>query len=205
MSKFDDASDEVLCSYVVNGDSLAEEYLVKKFSRLVRICARPYFLAGGDSEDLIQEGMLGLLSAIREYNPEENASFKTFAELCIRRRLFTAIKTASRNKHIPLNECISFESTDFDGIQSQFFYSSGESILRDPEEQILARERADEIKTTLSGGLSRLELKVLELYLNGLSYQDIAIQLKKSTKSVDNAVQRIRKKLARQLSFGENR
>ena len=187
-------NDEKLWSSAINGDTDAEEMLVSKYSVLVKICARPYFLAGGDSEDLIQEGMMGLLSAIRQYDPNRDALFKTYAEHCIRNRLYTAIKSASRYKHTPLNDYVSFESPQFDEIQTKM-----SSVLRDPEELLITRERVNEITEKLSGKLSGFESKVLDLYLEGESYSEIAAKLDKTPKSVDNAVQRIRKKLVQIL------
>lgn len=193
MMNYVDFSDEQLWKLATDGDISAEEQLIERYSKLVRVCARPFFLAGGDSEDLIQEGMIGLLSAIRQYDPERDASFKTYADHCIRNRLLTAIKTASRYKHIPLNEYVSFESPQFDEAQNYTSY------LRDPEELLITRERVNEITSDSRGFLSKFELSVLDLYLKGLSYGEIALSLSKSTKSVDNAVQRIRKKLAQYL------
>ncbi len=193
-------NDEELQRRAVSGDRDAEEQLVKRYTRQVRACARPYFLAGGDSEDLIQEGMLGLISAIREYTPDK-AIFKTYAEVCIRRRLYTAIKTAARNKHTPLNDCVSFESPLFDENQTQA--GRVQISQRGPEEVVIARERADEIISACSGNLSGMEAEILGLYLKGLSYQEIANEVKRSPKSVDNAVQRIRKKLVQHFMNGD--
>lgn len=181
------------------GDAAAEEELIAEYSRLVKICARPYFLVGADSEDLIQEGMLGLLSAVRHYDPAKDVKFRTYAEYCIRRRIYNAIKSASRFKHNPLNDYVSLESPGIDESNPQ-----GSFHLRDPEEFVIAKERVDEITNSLYGSLSRLEEKVLGLYLEGLSYEEMASKLKKTPKSVDNAVQRIRRKLAQFLKHGDN-
>ena len=194
MINYNSLSDEALSALASSGDREAEEKLVRKYNRLVRACARPLFLAGGDSEDLIQEGMMGLISAIKQYNPAKGASFKTYAELCIRRRLYTAIKSAARYKHTPLNDYVSFESSYLDENQPLQLYS-----LRDPEDFVIAREQADEITEGLEKCLSSFESKVLKHYLEGLSYEEIGKKVNKSVKSVDNAVQRIRKKLARYL------
>ena len=191
-------SDEILWKAASDGDAAAEEILIEKYNRLVKICSRPFFLAGGDSEDLIQEGMMGLLSAIRQFDPARDTAFKTYAENCIRNRLISAIRSASRFKHTPLNESVSFESPMFDDSQA---HPSG--LMRDPEELIIARERLDEVNSMLSGSLSQLEKKVLEYYLSGLSYQEIADAVSKTPKSIDNAVQRIRKKLAQFLNSGD--
>ena len=176
------------------GDSAAEEALVSEYSRLVRACARPYFLAGGDGEDLIQEGMLGLLSAVRTFDPEKGVKFSTYAEFCVRRRIYSAIRSASGYKHTPLNSYISLESPQLDENSAQNAY-----FLRDPEDFVIARESVGEVERLLYGALSRFESGVLELYLEGMSYKDMAARLGKSNKSVDNAVQRIRRKLAQIL------
>jgi RNA polymerase sporulation-specific sigma factor len=183
------SSDEDLWKMASDGDIYAEELLIQKYSVLVRACARPYFLAGGDSEDLIQEGMLGLVCAIRHYNPGRESSFKTYAERCIRSRLFTAIKSAARFKHRPLNESISIESPQFDEGQTL-----SQNYLRDPEELVIYQELTDELKS--SDLLSKFENEILRYYLDGLSYADIALKVGRTVKSVDNAVQRIRKKLS---------
>ena len=190
MEQFCHLSDEALQALAVGGDTGAEEVLVKRLSRLVRARARPLFLTGGDSEDLTQEGMMGLLSAVRSFCPALGTSFQTYAETCIRHRLLTAIKSAARCKHGPLNDAISFESSHFDESQTQAALS-----LRTLEDQILAQERADEMWDRFSRVLSGFEHDVLKLFLEGHSYQEMAGRLGKSPKSVDNAVQRIRKKL----------
>lgn len=200
VQKKDDISDETLQCLAVNGDALAEEKLVKRYTWLVKACARPFFLAGGDSEDLIQEGMLGLLSAVRHYS-QEKGSFRNFAEVCIRNRFYTAIKTANGNKHTPLNDCMSFESPLFDENQTQVIRV--QAAQRDPEEMVIARERADAVISACTGNLSRMEAMVLGLYLKGLSYREIAEAVNRSPKSVDNAVQRVRSKLARQMKNGD--
>ena len=189
--------DKELQSLASSGDREAEEALAGRYLRLVRACARPFFLAGGDSEDLIQEGTFGLLSAIRQYRADAGASFKTFAEHCIRMRLLSAIKSASQLKHFPLNDGVSLEQLSEDpGVQLS---AIPEISRRSPEE----RESKEELYAAFSKCLSRFELKVLDLYLDGLSYREIADILGKSAKSVDNAVQRIRRKLTRNLKSGD--
>ena len=173
-----------------------------RYARLVRICARPLFLAGGDSEDLIQEGMFGLLSAIREYDPSEGASFKTYAQVCIRRRLSSAVKSASRLKHLPLNDGLSLDYILSEESQTQIA-ANPDAFRRTPEEQVLARESKFELYNSFALKLSRLEKDVLSLYLEGLSYEEIADKTGKDVKSVDNAVQRIRRKLARDPNLGD--
>lgn len=193
-------SDEeaLLCARAASGDAGAEERLIKQYGRLVRACSRPYFLAGGDGEDLIQEGMLGLLSAIRTFEPERSIQFSTYAELCIKRRLYSAIKSASRNKHGPLNDYVTLESPELAEKNSQ------RAFLRGPEELVIAKERVDEVANILYGNLSRLETEVLRLFLEGMSYAEISERIDRPLKSVDNAVQRIRRKLAQVLTSGDN-
>lgn len=179
-------TDEQLCRLTATGDRDAEEVLVKRYLRMVRVCARPYFLAGGDSEDLIQEATFGLLKAIREFDPGYDAKFKTFAEVCIRNRIRSAVTTASRSKHAPLNDSIPFES---------LMLGSGAS----PEELYISREEEAERLTWLHQKLSPLERKIMALFLHGLSYREISEQVGRPIKSVDNAIQRIRRKVAGDL------
>ena len=201
MTDYTALDDRKLQKLAVEGDREAEEVLAERYLRLVRICARPLFLAGGDSEDLIQEGTFGLLSAIKNYDPEDGTSFRTFAEHCIRMRLLSAIKSASRNKHFPLNDGISLEQLSEES--SADLSALSEDFRCNPEELVLARESKEELYAAFSRCLSRFEIKVLDLYLEGLSYREIAERLCKSAKSVDNAVQRIRQKLARDTTFGD--
>ena len=191
-------SDLALWERSSEGDILAEERLVAEYSRLVRMCARPYFLAGGDSEDLIQEGMIGLLSAIRRYDPAKGVPFRAYAEFCIRRRLYSAIKSAARYKHTPLNDYVSIESPQFDESNAASSY-----YLRDPEDLVIAREHFRELSRGFIEKLSGFESQIMGLYLDGLSYEEMAAKVDRSTKSVDNAVQRIRKKLTQFLNYGD--
>ena len=196
-------SDEALCGMAAAGDRVAEERLVIRYNRLVRMCARPYFLAGGDSEDLIQEGMVGLLHAIREYDPGREASFRHYAQVCIQNRLISAIKAAARDKHTPLNNYVSIETPLFDGFTIHDTCGTDHRRLENPEDTLIGREEVQEWMNVLQDGLSGLEARVLRLYLSGLSYSEIAAEVKRSPKSVDNAVQRIRRKLARHFSTGD--
>ena len=186
-------TDETLCRLAASGDRVAEERLVMRYNRLVRMCARPYFLAG----------MVGLLAAIREYDSSKAAVFRTYAEVCIKNRLFSVIKAAARDKHTPLNNSVSFETPLFSGNGDRFAYHAPGRQVEDPEEIFLSRESFRERMETLMGQLSGFEASVLRLYLNGLSYSEIAAEVNKSPKSVDNAVQRIRRKLAQQSSSGD--
>lgn len=185
---FEELSDEDLQKLAVAGDRRAEETLILRYGRTVRACARPLFLAGGDSEDLTQEGFLGLLDAIREYREGQDATFATFARVCIRNRMFSAVRSAARAKHAPLNSSLSWERDDVE---------PGMASPPSPEEMVIAREDRDEDLRRLAQELSPLERKILEHYLRGLSYGEIAQAIHRSAKSVDNAVQRIRRKLVR--------
>lgn len=202
MSYFKSLSDEQLQKLASGGDRRAEDELAQRYVRLVRVCARPYFLAGGDSEDLTQEGMLGLLSAIREYDEKAGSPFRAFAEVCIRRRIYSAIKSASRLKHTPLNDGISLEAAFGEEHTTERPYPAVD-FRRVPEEQVLARESANEFLNTFSRCLSPLEKNILPLFLDGLSYRAIAQSCGKDEKAVDNAVQRIRRKLARETISGD--
>lgn len=197
MEELDTLTDETLQALAQGGNAAAEEVLVGRFVRLVKMRARPLFLVGGDSEDLTQEGMLGLLAAIRTYNPNADVTFRAYAEICIRRRLLSAIKTATRYKHTPLNQAISLESAQFDETQLR-------SHSRDLEEQILTEEQTEEILCRYAPLLSGFECEILTLFLAGLSYREMAERVRKPVKSVDNAVSRIRKKLANSTNSGEN-
>ena len=177
-------SDEVLCGNACAGDRASEEALVMRYQQLTRACARPYFLAGGDSEDLIQEAMFGLLKAIREFDPGRNVSFHTFAEVCVRNRIRSAVAAAARGKHTPLNHSVPF-------VRSMLGNDSN------PEELVITREEGEERLNFINRQLSPLEQRILALYLQGLSYRDIAYQVGRPEKAVDNAVQRIRRKVAK--------
>ena len=193
-------SDEDLCLRAGNGDRFAEELLVERYIRFVRSCSRPYFLAGGDSEDLIQEGMIGLMRAIREYDAEKAASFRTFADTCIRNRLYSALRLAAGNKHSPLNESVSLDTPFFDSNS----YTGGPNgfVQCNPEDFIIDREYAQNLLSGAQKLLSEFEAKILGYYLDGLSCREIAETVGRSSKSVDNAVQRIRRK-AQQLLTGD--
>ena len=197
----DQRSDEELCSLAASGSRMAEEILVTRYNRLVRTCARPFFLAGGDSEDLTQEGMVGLIKAVREYNIEKEASFRTFAEICIRSRLYSVLRAAARDKQQPLNQSVSLDTPYFDSNS----YTSGTNNLaqRNPEDFLIDREHTAALLSGVRKQLSEFEAKILGYYLDGLSCREIAKAVKKPQKSVDNAVQRIRRKVAQQLLSGD--
>lgn len=193
--------DEALCRLAAAGGRTAEELLVARYHRLVRTCARPFFLAGGDSEDLTQEGMVGLLKAVREYDAEKEASFRTFAEICIRSRLYSVLRASVRDKQQPLNQSVSLDTPYFDSNP----LTSGTNNLaqRNPEDSLIDREHTAALLSGVRKQLSEFEATILGFYLDGLSCREIAEAVSKSPKSVDNAVQRIRRKVARQLLSGD--
>ena len=193
--------DDALCRLATSGDRGAEETLVTRYYWLVRSCARPFFLAGGDSEDLTQEGMLGLIKAIREYDADRDASFRTFAEICIRSRLYSVLRSSARDKHKALNQSISFNTPEFDS--SAFTSGTSNLAQRNPEDFLIDREHTAALLSGVRKQLSDFETRILEYYLDGLSCREIAAKVDKPPKSVDNAVQRIRRKVAQQFRSGE--
>ncbi len=197
--------DEEIVEYARNGDNAALEYLINKYKNFVRAKARSYFLIGADREDIIQEGMIGLYKAIRDFRMDKLSSFRAFAELCITRQIITAIKTATRQKHIPLNSYISLNKPiyDEDSDRTLLDVISGSKIT-DPEELIISREEFDDIEEKMEEILSSLEWKVLMSYLEGKSYQEIAEELNRHVKSIDNALQRVKRKIERYLEKREN-
>ncbi len=188
---FDSYSDEELILRLREGDSRCEEVLVLRYVPYVRSLARPYFLAGGDSEDLIQEGMIGLINALSGFNPNEEASFKTYATLCIRNRVYSAIRHSLRGKNSPLNNYVSIEDAKIEATENA---SLNTGAFADPVEELIDKEDYKELLKRVSELLSRFEGKVLEFYLEGLSCTEISKKLGKTPKAVDNAVQRIRRK-----------
>jgi len=194
-NSFIEKTDEALCALVAGGDRMAEEVLISRYHRLVRAITRPYFLAGGDSDDLLQEGMMGLMKAVREFDCSKEASFRTFAEVCIRNRMFSALRAAAREKHSPLNQSISLETPFFDSNAYTAVINRDSST--DPEELYILREKKERDLIRIREQLSPLERRVLERYLEGKTCGEIAGELGKSPKSVENAVQRIRRKAER--------
>ena len=193
-------SDEEVVELARQGDNDAQEYLIGKYKNFVRAKARSYFLIGADKEDIIQEGMIGLYKAIRDYRPDKLSSFRAFAELCITRQIITAIKTATRQKHIPLNSYISLNKPiyDEDSDRTLLDVISGTRVT-DPEELVISQEDFDDIEAKMGEILSSLEWNVLMYYLEGKSYRDIAAGLDRHVKSIDNALQRVKRKLERYL------
>ncbi|MGE8207228.1 RNA polymerase sporulation sigma factor SigH [Heyndrickxia sp. NPDC080065] len=196
--------DEQLIELVHKGESEALDYLIQKYRNFVRAKARSYFLIGADKEDIVQEGMIGLYKAIRDYKEDKLTSFKAFAELCITRQIITAIKTATRQKHIPLNSYVSLDKPIYDEESDRTLMDviSGAKIMN-PEELIINREKYGNIEGKISELLSDLERKVLALYLDGQSYQEISEELNRHVKSIDNALQRVKRKLERYLEVRE--
>lgn len=201
---FPSMEDEQIVELAKTGNTFAEEYLINKYKNFVRAKARSYFLIGADKEDIIQEGMIGLYKAIRDFRSDKLASFRAFAELCITRQIITAIKTATRQKHIPLNSYISLNKPiyDEDSDRTLLDIISGTRIT-DPEELIIDREEFYDIEEKMGKILSSLEWEVLMYYLEGKSYQEIAIDLNRHVKSIDNALQRVKRKLEKYLETRE--
>ncbi len=177
-------------------DRAAADFLLNKYKNMVRSRAKAYFLAGGDSDDLVQEGMIGLFNAVRDYNPDKEASFSSFAELCVRRQIFTAIKTAGRQKHIPLNTYVSLNKP-IDDEQPDITLSDtiAGPVLSDPETLYIRNENLRAVEAEIDEKLTDLEKRVLILHLQGMSYSEISEIIDKPAKSIDNALQRIKKKL----------
>ena len=186
-----------------NGDGKALDELIRRYQGFVRLKASSYFLAGGDAEDLIQEGLIGLYKAVRDFSPEKS-SFRSFAELCVTRQIITAIKTATRFKHAPLNTYVSFSHTPA-GQESEADCTLGDALpgpsVDDPSVCVISTEELQSLVFTLGTGLSKLEADALKLYLEGESYETMAERLGCDTKTIDNALQRVKRKvLAHQQS-----
>ena len=193
-------TDEQVVDLCQNGDSLAMEYLLNKYKNFVRSKARSYFLMGADHEDIVQEGMIGLFKAIRDFRQAKLSSFRAFAELCVTRQIITAIKTATRQKHIPLNSYISLNKPIYDEESDRTLMDViVEGHVDNPEELIISQEDLHGINTQLAEMLSSLEKDALSLYLDGKSYQEIAQLLGRHAKSIDNALQRVKRKLEKYL------
>ncbi|MGG6438386.1 RNA polymerase sporulation sigma factor SigH [Parageobacillus sp. VR-IP] len=203
-SDYKNMEDERLVELVHQGDGDALDFLIHKYQNFVRAKARSYFLVGADREDIVQEGMIGLYKAVRDFKGDKLSSFKAFAELCITRQMITAIKTATRQKHIPLNSYVSLDKPIYDDESDRTLMDviSG-TRATDPEELIVNREKVDDIEVKMAELLSDLERKVLALYLDGRSYQEISEELNRHVKSIDNALQRVKRKLEKYLEYRE--
>ena len=199
-SDYSSMSDEDIVALCRNGDNVAEEYLLNKYKNFVRSKARSYFLIGADHEDIVQEGMIGLYKAIRDFRPDKLSSFRAFAELCITRQIITAIKTATRQKHIPLNSYVSLNKPLYDEESDRTLLDVIiEGRATNPEELIIGQEDLSSINHKIDEVLSGLEQEVLRAYLDGKSYQEIADNLGRHVKSIDNALQRVKRKLEKYL------
>lgn len=199
-SAYSDKTDEEIVGMCHHGDTTAEEFLLNKYKNFVRSKARSYFLIGADHEDIVQEGMIGLYKAIRDYKPEKLSSFRAFAELCITRQIITAIKTATRQKHIPLNSYVSLNKPLYDEESDRTLLDIiMEGNSSNPEEMIINQEDLGTIHRKINEVLSGLEQEVLAAYLDGKSYQEIADSLGRHVKSIDNALQRVKRKLEKYL------
>ena len=197
--------EEIVSDAQLNNNVLAQEYLLHKYRNFVRAKARSYFLIGAEREDIIQEGMIGLYKAIRDYKNDKQSSFRAFAELCVTRQIITAIKTATRQKHIPLNSYVSLNKPIYeeDSDRTLLDIISGVKVAN-PEDMVISREEFDDIESKMNNILSDLEWKVLMSYLDGKSYNEIALELNRHIKSIDNALQRVKRKLEKYIiSKGE--
>ncbi|WP_423739206.1 RNA polymerase sporulation sigma factor SigH [Clostridium thermarum] len=200
-TNFVDKLDEEVVIEAKKGDVRAQEYLINKYQNFVKAKAKSYFLIGADKEDIYQEGMIGLYKAIRDFKPDKLSSFKAFAELCVTRQIITAIKTATRQKHIPLNTYVSLNKPIYDEESDRTLLDVLSSLkVSDPEELIISKEEMSHIETEIGEVLSDLEMEVLMSYLDGKSYQEIACDLDRHAKSIDNALQRVKRKLEKCLT-----
>ncbi len=204
VQSYQDMGDEQIVDCAKSGDEFAAEFLINKYRNFVRVKAKAYFLIGADREDIIQEGMIGLYKAIRDFRREKLSSFRAFAELCITRQIITAIKTATRQKHIPLNSYISLNKPIYDEDSDRTLLDVISSIkVSDPEELVINQEASETMRERIRKNLSDLECRVLTAYLEGKSYQEMATELKRHVKSIDNALQRVKRKLERNLEGEE--
>jgi RNA polymerase sporulation-specific sigma factor len=201
---FDNMLDEEIVLMARDNNPIAEEYLINKYRNYVKAKAKSYFLIGADKDDICQEGMIGLYKAIRDFKPDKLSSFRAFAELCITRQIITAIKTATRQKHIPLNSYVSLNKPIYDEESDRTLMDILSTIhISDPEELIISREERLKIEKKMAEILSDLEIDVLKCYLDGKSYQEIACDLDRHAKSIDNALQRVKRKLEKHLKDEE--
>ena len=197
---FNSIEDEEIIAIVRNDNNIALEYLIRKYKNYVKLKARSYYLIGADNEDIVQEGMIGLYKAIRDYDQTRETSFRSFAEICITRQIITAIKTATRQKHIPLNSYISLNKPVYSEESERTLQDIITGIkIYDPEELMIGKEGLNLIEEKMQEVLSQLELEVFKSYIDGLSYQEIAEELNRHIKCIDNALQRVKKKLEKIL------
>lgn len=201
LNVFEGKLDEEVVVEAKTGNTRAQEYLINKYENFVKAKAKSYFLIGADKEDIYQEGMIGLYKAIRDFKPDKLSSFKAFAELCVTRQIITAIKTATRQKHIPLNTYVSLNKPIYEDESDRTLLDILSGIkVADPEELVIGKEEMNNIEKEISQVLSGLEMEVLMSYLDGKSYQEIACDLDRHAKSIDNALQRVKRKLEKCLN-----
>ena len=200
---YDNIKDEDLIEIIKSGDELAFDYLINKYKELVNIKVSKYYIIGAEREDIVQEGLIGLFKAIKSYRPDMQNSFKSFANMCIERQLITAIKTSNRQKHMPLNSYLSLNISAYDEEEGESDASLldvfNNTLIEDPLDTITKKEYYQDIENTIEKSLSDFEKKVLNKYINGKSYVEIAEDLDTPVKSIDNAIQRIRKKATKEI------
>ncbi|MFZ3578071.1 RNA polymerase sporulation sigma factor SigH [Virgibacillus sp. DJP39] len=196
--------DDAIIHLIHQGNSRALDFLIHKYKNLVRAKARTYFLIGADREDIVQEGMIGLYKAIRDFDADKLSSFKAFAELCITRQIITAVKTSTRQKHIPLNSYVSLDKPVYDEESDRTLLDiiAGSRAI-DPQELLVNREKYNDMESKLTELLSDLEKQSLNLYLDGQSYQEISVELQRHVKSIDNALQRVKRKFEQLIESRE--
>lgn len=198
---YENMIDEEIVALAADGEVFAEEYIINKYKGQVKAKTKSYFLIGADRDDIYQEGMIGLYKAIRDFKADKLASFRAFAELCITRQIITAIKTATRQKHIPLNSYVSLNKPIYDEESDRTLMDVLSTMhISDPEELIISKEEKQKIENKMEEVLSPLEIQVIKLYLDGKSYQEIAEELNRHSKSIDNALQRVKRKLEKFLA-----
>lgn len=194
---YETLDDEKIVELAQKGDKLATEYILSKYKDLVEVRSMPYFVAGGERDDLVQEGLIGLYKAIKSYSKERKANFKTFAEICVVRQMISAVKTSTRKKNSPLNHYVSIHipEDEMDTISSKLVDIKND----DPENMLIERESAQGMQSKINSVLSNFESQVLNYYLSGISYKEISVKTGKSYKAVDNALCRIKKKIEKYI------
>ena len=206
VDKYNEMTDEQIIIEIQNGDKQALSYLMNKYKELVNMKVSKYFMVGAEKEDIVQEGLIGLFKAIKTYKREKNSSFKSFANMCIERQLITAIKSSTRQKHMPLNSYLSLNASAYDNEEEngiELINTLDNKMVEDPLETVMKKEYYEQIESSIEKSLSTFEKQVLDGYVKGYSYVTIAKQLDSPVKSVDNAIQRIRKKAIKNI-FNEN-
>ena len=201
-NQYNNLTDEQIISYVKQGDEKALSYIFEKYKELVNMKVGKYFMIGAEREDIVQEGIIGLYKAIRSFNPDKQNTFKSFANICIERQLITAIKSSNRQKHMPLNSYLSLNTAAYDNNEEdsvELIDTFNGKIVEDPLETIMKKEYYNEVENNVNKHLSKFEKQVLDRFIKGESYVTIAKKLDSPVKSVDNAIQRIRKKAIKNM------